>query len=121
MSDLAGYEGQDGEKIRALIEDSHQLSELQAHPGWEVLMRYVREWLDLYETRLMNGHLEDMLEYKLTAGRVGAIRQILDLPRQVEKLLATAKEKATNPQSYVDEFVPDAFRQEYASATPTDE
>ena len=89
--------------VASLIEDNFQLTELQQHPGWAVLMRYVKEWLESHERRLMSGQIEDLQEYKLVAGRTDGIRQILDLPDMVARMLETAKEGSSE---WVDEFIP---------------
>lgn len=90
-------------EIRALIEDVHQLAELQTHPGWAVLMKYTHQWLDAHEDRMRSGQIDDLNEYKLTAGRADGVRQVIEMPGRVERMLESAKQT----DEWVDEFAPD--------------
>lgn len=87
-------------EIRTLIEEVHQLQELQAHPGWAVLMRYTHQWLGAHEDRMRSGQIDDLNEYKLTAGRADGVRQVIELPGRVERMLESAK----LTDNWVDEF-----------------
>lgn len=107
MSDLGAYEGESAE-IRALIEDISAIRELEQQPGWPVLIRYVNQWLEANENRLRSGNIDDLQEYKLVAGRVDGIRQILHLPEQLDRMLDTARDNASNPARWQDEFT-DSF------------
>lgn len=99
------------DELNQAIEDAFQLDELQNHPGWHVYVRYLREWLEAHEARLMSGQINDLQEYKLVAGRTDGIRQALQIP-EAARVKVQTMEKAE--KGWVDEFVGEP---EYAPAT----
>ena len=98
--------------LQQAIEDAFQLDELQKHPGWVIYTRYLREWLEQHEARLMSGHIDDLQEYKLVAGRTDGIRQALQIPEAAQKKVDVLR--SAENQEWVDEFVPEP---EYAPPT----
>lgn len=78
MADGA-YEGPDADK-RRLIEEVALLESLSEHPGWSVYLRLIGETLENQQDRLVSGMIEDVNEYKLVAGRVQALREMLAIP-----------------------------------------
>jgi hypothetical protein len=78
MSDSA-YDGAEADK-RRLIEEVALLESLADHPGWVVFLRLANEALDNQQDRLVSGTIEDVNEYKLVAGRVQALKEMLRIP-----------------------------------------
>lgn len=80
-------------EVHRLIEEQAALEDLQKHPGWAVFIGYVERWRVSHEAVLMRGGLTSMEEYKLHAGRLDGIRQVLSIP----EVVATALERAKEP------------------------
>lgn len=99
-------------EIHRLIEENAALEDLQQHPGWAVLTRYIQKWLDAHERRLMSGGVDDLLEYKLLSGRMDGVRQILGVPGTVAAALHQASQP---PEDWIDETA----GEEYAPVTTT--
>jgi hypothetical protein len=90
------YDGAQAAK-RRLIEDVAALESLADHPGWAVYVRLAHEALDDQQLRLISGKIEDVNEYKLVAGRVQALHDMLAIPEQArerfERALAAEGER----------------------------
>lgn len=124
MADAA-YDGAEGLK-RRLIEDVAALESLADHPGWAVYVRLAHEALDDQQLRLISGKIEDVMEYKLVAGRVQALHDMLAIPAQARERFDRAM--SADGERYQDDWVEappvePRGRAEYApgNGTPTDE
>lgn len=80
-------------EVHRLIEEQAALEDMQKHPGWAVFVGYVERWRASHETVLMGGGVERIEDYKLHAGRLDGIRQVLSIP----SVVATALERAKEP------------------------
>jgi hypothetical protein len=98
----AAYDGLEAGK-RRLIEDVAALESLADHPGWAVYVRLAHEALDDQQLRLISGKIEDVSEYKLVAGRVQALHDMLAIPEQARERFDRAM--AADGERYSDEWV----------------
>lgn len=98
----AAYDGAEAAK-RRLIEDVAALESLADHPGWAVYVRLAHEALDDQQTRLISGKIEEVSEYKLVAGRVQALHDMLAIPEQARERFDRAM--AAEGERYADEWV----------------
>ncbi len=64
---------------RALVEQSYQLNDLTNHPGWDVLVDYMRSVvLKPRKDRLLAGNLDSLDEYKKVSGFCVGAEWVLD-------------------------------------------
>ncbi len=67
------------EEYRALVEQSHQLQQLTEHPGWAVLVDYIKTVvLAPRKDRLLNGAIDSLDEYKKQAGFCAGAEWVLN-------------------------------------------
>jgi hypothetical protein len=121
----AAYDGEQAAK-RRLLEDVAALESLADHPGWLVYVRLAHEALDDQQLRLISGKIEDVMEYKLVAGRVQALHDMLAIPEQARERFDRAMD--ADGERYQDDWVEappvePRGRAEYApgNETPTGE
>lgn len=98
----AAYDGAEGAK-RRLIEDVAALESLADHPGWAVYVRLAHEALDDQQMRLISGKIDEVSEYKLVAGRVQALHDMLAIPEQARERFDRAM--AAEGERYQEEWV----------------
>ena len=84
------------DELRALVEQHHQLDELTKHPGWEVLVDYVLHGGGgsvKRQHRLVNGQLTTYEEYVKETGWLQGAHHVLEAPKTVLAMVATAREQ----------------------------
>jgi hypothetical protein len=101
---------------------------LADHPGWAVYMRLANEVLDNQQERLASGAIDEVSEYKLVAGRVQALKEMLKIPLVARERFDRALE--AEGERYQEEWAEGPLddprgRADYAeqngSPTPTEE
>lgn len=86
---------------RRLIEQAAALAELEEHPGYATWRHYAEMFLNANQGVLAAGNISDIGEYRMIAGRVQGIQQLLGLRQTVE----LARDRALEPdERYEDEL-----------------
>ena len=82
------------DEFRALVEQHHQLEELEKHPGWEVLVDYVLHGPagSIGRQRaLVNGGARDWDTYQRESGWLQGAHHVLDARKNLDQMVATAR------------------------------
>ena len=70
-------------------EQAHQLEELQKHPGWEVLVDFLRIGMAQRQRQLIGGNVTSMDEYKRLCGSLQGTQYALDAAQAVRAMVTT--------------------------------
>jgi len=78
---------------RALVEQAHQVSELTRHPGWAVLLDYLRfseGALAKRQVQVLQGGARSFDDYQNRIGWIQGVQYAIDAPDRLEKQVQVA-------------------------------
>lgn len=79
--------------LRQWIEADHLLGELEKTDGYRTLTDLVQGKVAELQRRLLNGNVVSMEDYKLTAGRLAGINDVMTMRDQVVRIIATERQR----------------------------
>ena len=79
--------------LRQWIEADHHLAELEKTDGYRTLTDLVQGKVAELQRRLLNGNVTSMEDYKLTAGRLAGINDVMTMREQVSRIIMTERQR----------------------------
>lgn len=101
---LPDLEGIEGENLRGLIERAHQIALLTQHPGWPIYADYLIGLTTSAQTRIFEGHVQDMEEYRKLVGFISGIREALQASDKLQGTIQALREQAAEDAEDVDSW-----------------
>ena len=82
--------------LRALVEQAHQINELTQHPGWDVLLDYLRfseGALAKRQVQLLQGGAKTFDDYQRRIGFIEGVQYAIDAPERLQTTVDTLRSR----------------------------